>query len=317
MTRVAVTIPYFDFFPEIKAELLAVYPDARFPQARARMSEDQLIDYLRGYDSAVIGLDRFTEKVCAALPDLKVVSLCSAGVDHIDPAILNRHGIKMWWAPGINKYSVSELAVAFMVIALRRVHFFSSILYRGEWKGPVGFGADLRGRTVGIHGCGHIGQEVARLLRPYGVEILACDRVDVSEFCATHGVQQVPFDELLQRSDVLTIHLSRNQSTLGLYTGAVLDRMKPGAVLINCARGSMVDEAALKSRLESGHIAGAAFDVFDVEPANGNPLLDVPNFFASPHIGATTRESWAMMLRSGLHGVAHAYRQEPGAYPFD
>ena len=97
----------------------------------------------------------------------------------------------------------------------------------------------------------------------------------------------------------------------------VFKALGPRGVLINVARGSMVDENALKERLENGHISGAAFDVFDVEPATGNPLLDVPNFFASPHIGATTRESWGMMLRSGVHGVAHAYRQEVGVYPFD
>jgi D-3-phosphoglycerate dehydrogenase len=317
MTRVAVTIPYFDFFPEIKAELLAAYPGAKFPASRARLTEDELVAYLEGYDAAVIGLDRFTDKVCSALPELKVVSLCSAGVDHIDPAILNKHDIKMWWAAGINKYSVSELAVAYMVMTVRRVHFFSSILYRGEWKGPVGFGADLRGKTIGIHGCGHIGKEVVKLLQPYGVKILACDRLDISEFANQYGVEVVSFDALLARSDVLTIHLSRNSTTLGLYDAATLDKMKPGAVLINVARGSMVDEAALKERLLNGHIGGAAFDVFAVEPANGNPLLDVPNFFASPHIGATTRDSWGAMLRSGIHGLSHAYRQEPGVYPFD
>jgi D-3-phosphoglycerate dehydrogenase / 2-oxoglutarate reductase len=317
MPRVAVTIPYFDFFPEIKAELEALYPGTKFPATRARLNEDELIAYLKGYDAAVIGLDRFTDKVCAALPELKVVSLCSAGVDHIDPAILNKYGIKMYWAAGINKVSVAELALCYMIFTLRRVHFLSSILYRGEWKGPVGFGADLRGKTVGIHGCGHIGKELVSLLKPHGVKILASDRLDISAFCAAHDVESVGLDELLGRSDVVTIHLSRNSTTLGLYDARTLDKMKPGAILINCARGSMVDERALKERLESGRISGAAFDVFDVEPANGNPLLDVPNFFASPHIGATTRESWAMMLRSGVHGVAHAYRQEPGVYPFD
>ena len=223
----------------------------------------------------------------------------------------------MWWAAGINKHSVSELAVAYMVTSVRRVFEFSATLYRGQWTGPVGFGADLRGKTIGIHGLGHIGKEVVKLLKPYGTRILACDRVDISAFCAEHGVEAVSFDELLARSDVLTIHLSRNRSTIGMYTAAVLDKMKRGSVLINVARGSMVDEAALKARLESGHIGGAAFDVFDVEPANHNPLLACPTFFASPHIGATTRDSWAAMLRSGIHGVAHAYRQEPGAYPFD
>ena len=118
-------------------------------------------------------------------------------------------------------------------------------------------------------------------------------------------------DELWARSDVLTIHLSRNKTTIGMYDGEVLDKMKTGAFLINCARGNMVDEHALKERLESGHISGAAFDVFAVEPANGNPLLDVPNFFGSPHIGATTRESWGAMLRSGMHGIKDAYSRSP------
>lgn len=317
MPRVAVTLAYFDFFPELKSELAAKYPGTKFRTDRKPLTEDELIDYLKGYDTAVIGLDRFTEKVCAALPELKVISLCSAGADHIDPAVLKKHGIRMWWAAGINKVSVSELAVAFMVMTVRRVHYFSNILKRGEWKGPIGFGADLRGQTVGIHGCGHIGKEVVKLLQPYGVKILASDRLDISDFCRQYGVESVSADELWARSDVLTIHLSRNKTTIGMYTGEVLDKMKKGAVLINCARGNMVDEHALKERLDSGQISGAAFDVFAVEPANGNPLLDVPNFFGSPHIGATTRDSWHAMLRSGMHGIEHAYHQEPGVYPYD
>jgi D-3-phosphoglycerate dehydrogenase len=317
MTRVAVTLPYFDFFPELKAELAAKYPGAKFCPPGLLLQDDTLVEFLKGYDAAVIGLNRFTDAVCAQLPDLKIVSLCSAGVDHIDPAILNKYGVKMWWAPGINKVSVSELAVCYMVYTLRRVHYFSSILRRGEWKGPVGFGGDLRGRTIGIHGCGFIGKEVVKLLQPYGVKILACDRAEMDHFYREWGVEGVDAEALWARSDVVTIHLSRNRSTIGMYTGDVLDKMKPGAILINCARGHIVDETALQQRLESGHIAGAAFDVFAVEPANGHKLLDVPSFFASPHIGATTMESWEAMLRSGMRGIAEATRHEPGVYPFD
>ncbi|HEX5959481.1 MAG TPA: NAD(P)-dependent oxidoreductase [Hyphomicrobiaceae bacterium] len=317
MPRIAVTTPYFEFFPELKAELAAAYPGTKFRTERRPLAEDELIEYVAGYDTAVIGLDRFSDRVCAALPELKVISLCSAGVDHIDPTILRKHGKRMWWAAGINKVSVSELAVCYMVLAVRRLHFFSRVLARGAWTGPIGFGTDLRGRTVGIHGCGHIGKEVVKLLQPYGVKILACDRVDYSDFYRQYGVEKVDADELWARSDVLTIHLSRNTTTVGMYSADVLDRMKPGAVLVNCARGGMVDEVALKARLESGHIAGAAFDVFAVEPANGNPLLEVPNFFGSPHIGATTRESWEAMLRSGIRGIDDAYEPQPGVYPFD
>jgi D-3-phosphoglycerate dehydrogenase len=116
---------------------------------------------------------------------------------------------------------------------------------------------------------------------------------------------------------VVTIHLSSNRTTRNIYDASALDRLKPGAILINCARGGMVDEQALAERLASGHIGGAAFDVFATEPANGNPLLDLPTFFGSPHIGATTRESWYVMLRSGMVGIEQAYVPEPGVYPFD
>jgi len=224
----------------------------------------------------------------------------------------------MWWVAGINKVSVSELAVCYMVFALRRLQEFSSILRAGQWKGPIGFGGDLRGRTVGIHGVGYIGKEVMKLLQSYGVRILACDRVDFSDFYRQFdNVEKVDAEELWARSDVLTVHLSRNKTTIGMYSAKVLDKLKPGVVIVNCARGNMFDEAALAERLADRRIAAAAFDVFAVEPPNGNPLLELPNFFGSPHIGATTRESWQAMLRSGLHGIEHAYRPEPGKYPFD
>ena len=122
---------------------------------------------------------------------------------------------------------------------------------------------------------------------------------------------------LLAEADVVSLHVPQTAATAGMIDAAALGRMKPGAVLINCARGGMVDEEALRERLMSGHLAGAAFDVFAVEPANANLLLDLPNFFGSPHIGATTRESWGAMLRSGIEGLEHAYEAEPGVYPFD
>ncbi len=315
--KVAVTIPYFDFFPELKKELQGIYPDAKFRNDRYRLSEDEFVEYVRGHDAAIIGIENFSDRVFAALPELKVISLCSAGVDHVDPALLNKYGIKMWWAAGVNKVSVAELSIASMIFAIRRVHYFASILHRGEWKGPVGFGNDLRGKTVGIHGCGHIGKEVVKLLQPFGVNIIVCDRAPMDDFLKQHNAEAVSAEELWARSDVLTIHLSKNSSTIGMYTADVLDKMKPGAFLINLARGYIVDEQALGQRLESGHLAGAVFDVFAVEPANGNPLIDMPNMFAFPHIGATTREAWENMLRSGMYGVEKAYDPKPGVYPFD
>ncbi len=317
MLRVAVTTPYFDFFPELKSELASRYPGAKFRSDRHRLSEDQLIEFAQGCDAAVIGIENLSDRVFTALPRLKTLSLCSAGVDHIDPALLNKHGVRMWWAAGINKVSVAELAVCYMILAVRRVHEFCTILRNGEWKGPIGFGGDLRGRTVGIHGLGHIGKEVAQLLQPFGVKLIACDKVDISAFCRQWNVESVNAEELWARSDVLTIHLPKNSGTVGMYTRDVLARLKPGMVLVNCARGHIVDEAGLAERLASGAIAGAAFDVFAIEPANTNPLVHLPNMFASPHIGATTHESWRAMLRSGMEGVTKPWVPQSGVYPFD
>ena len=126
--RVAVTTPYFDFFPELKAELARRYPNARFRADRHRLSEDQFIEYTRGCQAAVIGIENFSNRVFTALPELKTLSLCSAGVDHIDPDLLNKHGIRMWWAAGVNKTSVAELTVSYMILGIRRVHEFASTL---------------------------------------------------------------------------------------------------------------------------------------------------------------------------------------------
>ena len=141
------------------------------------------------------------------------------------------------------------------------------------------YSAHLPIRSTTVYGGVNINPQTKALRA--GVEILVADRLDVSDFCKAHGATQVPVEEMWARSDVVTIHLSKNSTTMGLYDGAVLDKIRKGAVLINLARGGMVDEIALKERMMSGHIAGASFDVFAIEPANGHELLDVPTFFES------------------------------------
>ncbi len=314
MPRVAAVTPYFDFFPELKAELSAKYPGTEIPhRPQAAVRKMTLIEFVKGHDTALIGLDRFNDRVCAALPELKTLCLCSAGVDHLDPAVLNKYGIKMYWAAGINKVSVSELAVAFMVFTVRKVHFFSPDPAPRRMEGPDRpRGGSARTRLSAFTAAAISARKSSSCCSLTASRSSRSDRADISEFCKQYGVENVSAEELWARSDVLTIHLSRNKTTIGMYDAATLDKLKPGMVLINCARGSMVDEVALKERLESGRISGAAFDVYHVEPANGNPLLDVPNFYGSPHIGATTRDSWSAMLRSGMYGIEHAYRAGAG-----
>ncbi len=314
-TAVAVTSRLFSMMPPLRDELLARYPEARIATS-SKAAEDDLIDFLRGATVAVIGVERFTARVLDALPDLEVIACCSAGVDHLDPAELEGRGIRIGWIPGVNRHAVSELALCLMLDLVRHVNWANVELRAGRWTPPKR-GRLLRGATVGIHGCGNIGREVVKLLQPFDVEILACDRVDQPEFYAEQGVEAVEPDELWARSEVLTIHLPRNSTTIGLYTPEVLDRLRPGVFLVNTARGSIVDEAGVAERLADGRIAGAAFDVFHVEPVDAPELTSSADFVGLPHMGASAREAWLAMGRAGLRGITENAVPSPGTYPFD
>ncbi|MBO34049.1 MAG: phosphoglycerate dehydrogenase [Rhodospirillaceae bacterium] len=314
--RVAVTSPFFHFFPHLKDELLEQYPDAKFKEQFPSIGGDELVEFCQGYQGAIIGLDRFDDYVLSRLPELKVIGLCSAGADHIDPAAMKKHGVRMGWVAGINKVAVSEMTISHIINIMRNFHKFSNQMYDGNWP-SLRNGALLNGRTVGLHGCGHIGKEVVKRLIPFGVNILACDRLDFSDFYEEYGVEAVDQEELWARSDVLSLHLSRNATTIGLYSADVLAKLKQGVYLVNTSRGNIVDEVALKSRLESGDIAAAAFDVYAVEPAIDDPLFALPNFFGTPHTGAGADEAWEAMARSGIKGLTENWIPEPGEYPYD
>lgn len=316
LTKVAVTNRFLTMLPEVMEELKEKYPEAKINTGNPRMSEDELIEFLKGYEVVLAGLDPFTDRVLSSLPDLKVISCCSAGVDHIDPVLMKKYQVRMGWVAGVNKYSVSELTLSLMINLLRQVNLSNLAMRKGEWP-PRQFGLQLRGRTVGIHGCGHIGQELVKLLRPFEVEILVCDRLDYSEFYREHGVRQVKPEELWAESEILSIHLSRNSSTIGLYSGEVLDKLRPGIFIVQTSRGRMFDEVALKERLQDGRITAAAFDVFAMEPPENLDLIELPNFVATPHIGGSAREAWIAMSRAGIRGITENSIPEPGVYPFD
>lgn len=315
MTKVAVSNRFLTLLPEVVDELKAMYPDVKITD-KVRMNEDELIEFLQGYEVVLAGLEPYTEKVLKACPDLKVISCCSAGVDHLDPALLKRYGIRWGWTPGVNRYAVSELALSLIINLLRNVHSSQRAMLNGEWPKRE-FGLQLRGRTVGIHGCGFIGKELVKLLKPFDVKILASDRLDYSDFYKEWGVREVSPEELWAESEILSIHLSRNQTTIGMYTAEVLDKLRPGIFLVQTSRGRMFDEEALAERLKDGRIAGAAFDVFAIEPPQDRTLIELPNFLATPHIGGSSREAWVGMAQAGIRGITDNKIPEPGVYPFD
>lgn len=314
--RVAVASLSFCQSATLREELLAAYPESRFAAGDRRLGGDELVELLAGCDAVIMGLEPLTEAMLDALPDLKVVSRMGVGVDNIDPAVLKRRGIRIGWFGGTNRHSVAELTICFAIAGLRHVGPLNHEMRRGGR--PVSrMGRNLRERVVGIHGCGNVGKEVVRLLGPFDCTVLACDIRDYADFYREHGVAPVSMPELVARSEVLTLHLPLNDTTRGLYTPRVLDRLRPDCVLINTCRGGIVDEAALKDRLADGRLAAACFDVFAVEPPVDEALLNAPNFLATPHIGGSAEEARLAMGRAAIRGLTDNFLPEPGAPPFD
>lgn len=294
---IAVTSRSFSRHPVLRQELLDRYGDVRFNDAGRSLRGDELVEFLQGCEQAIVALEPIDDALLERLPDLRVVSKVGVGLDTIDVAALERRGIRLAWRPGTNSRSVTELTLALAISALRHVPRASDELRRGVWSQPKGM--LLTGKTVGIVGYGHAGRDLASLLRPFDCRILAADVRPVEE----SGVQHFELDELLAEADVVFLHVGLDDSTRGLLDRRRLELMKPTAVLVNTARGGLVDEQALAERLRDGRLAAAAFDVFALEPPGDSELLGLPNFLGTPHIGGSTEEAILAMGRAAIDGL--------------
>ena len=301
MTRVAVASRTFSRHPVLRSELQKCYSDVTFNDAGLSLAGDSLRQFLRGHDKAIIALERIDDSILAATPELRVISKFGVGLDMLDLPAMSRRGIKLGWRSGVNRRSVAELALAFTISLLRHIPRSHMALSAGEWKYQLG--RTLTGRKVGIVGCGHVGKELIQLLKPFDCVLMGHDIRPDAAFFQTHRVEAVELDELLARSEVVSLHLPLTAKTRGLLDSRRLALLQPTAVLINTARGGIVDETALKARLSSGDLAAAAFDVFAVEPANDHELLRLPNFLGTPHIGAAAAEAVLAMGMAAIMGL--------------
>lgn len=288
---------------DLRAELLARFPDTRFTDAVDRLKGDALVEFLDGAEGAVVGLELITEELLARLPALRMVSKFGVGLDNVDHRACARHQVDIGWTAGVNRISVAELTLAFMLGLSHRVFTTSRRLAGGTWK--TDGGAQLTGKTVGIVGVGHIGKEVVRLLQPFDCRILVNDIVDIGDYCATTGVTEVDKPTLFREADIVTLHTPLTDETDNMIDGSALAGFRPGAMLINTARGGLIDEAALKAALVGGALGAAALDVFAIEPPTDQELLALPNLAATPHVGGNAVEAVLAMGRSAIsHLVA-------------
>lgn len=300
-TRIAVCSRSFSNNPILRAELLARYPHVTFNDAGLQLRGDSLVEFLKGHDRAITALEVIDGYVLGRLPELKVISKYGVGLDMIDMAAMRAHGKRLGWTGGVNRRSVSELVVSFAIAMLRHVPASNREVLAGTWRQHIG--GHLSGRTVGIVGCGNVGKDLVQLLQPFGTPILVNDIRDYRDFYEAHAVKPVALEDLLARADVVTLHVPLDRSTRGMLDERRLVLMKPTAVLINLARGGLVDEVAVKHMLQEKKLAAAAFDVFAVEPPLDKELLSLPNFLATPHIGGSAHEAILAMGRAAIAGL--------------
>lgn len=276
---------------------------------------ERMLERLAAADGLLCTLsDRIDAGLLDACPRLRVIATCSVGFDHVDVPALTARGIPLGYTPGVLTNATADLAMALMLAAGRRIVDCDRFVRDGSWAKTVGWnpqmflGADFASATLGIAGYGGIGQAVARRARAFGMRVLAWSRSGTT----TDGVEAVSFEDLLARSDIISIHVPLTAETRGLFDARSLQAMKPGAILVNTARGGIVDEAALADALHKGHLSAAATDVFATEPVPvDNPLLTAPNMVLAPHVGSATLATRSRMAEMSVDNILAGLSGQP------
>ena len=294
-------------------ELLRQHHDV---DERIGLSPEEYRAILPEYDALLV---RSQVKVDAAMiaagTRLSVIGRAGVGVDNVDLDAATHAGITVVNAPTGNTIAAAEHTIALLFALARRIAAADASIRRGEWKRSAFTGVELRGKTLGIVGIGKIGGAIADRARAMEMAVLGSDPYVTVEAAANHGIELVSFDELLERSDVVTLHVPKTKATAGMIGAAQLARMKPTAFLLNVARGGVVDEAALAEALRAGTIAGAGIDVYSSEPpAADNPLLGAPHTVLTPHLGASTAEAQVAVAEEASQQVLDILDGRPARY---
>jgi len=286
---------------ELRNLLSLKFKSIKFNDDGVMLSGDALVDFLDNCTMAIIGLEKIDDVLLKKTPHLRVISKYGVGLDSLDLSAISNYGLRLGWTPGVNKTAVAELVLSFSIFMLRGVLKSSRDLVRGVWSQTPG--QQLSNKTFGVIGCGNVGKEVIRLLEPFNNNILFNDIKDIHELEKMHHDKQVSLDELLRCSDVISIHTPLNKLTKNLISMREFELMKSNAVLLNLARGGIVDEWALEQALVNNKIYAAVSDVFSTEPPLNSSLLNLDNFLGSPHIGGSSKEAILNMGMAAINGL--------------
>jgi D-3-phosphoglycerate dehydrogenase len=285
--------------PRLKTELEGLVAEVVYNPAGTPLGSSDVARLLPGIDGYIAGLDTIDRAALESADRLKVIARYGTGVDNIDLVAALEKGIIVTNTPGANAASVAELALGLMLALARQIPEAAAATREGKW--PRLAGSSLEGKTVGIIGLGAIGRHLARRLEGFDCRIVAHDPIMDTGFARRHHIELHPLDEVLRQADFVSLNLPLTPETRRIVDSGFLAAMKPGAYLVNTARGEVVDESALLEALRSGHLRGAALDAFSCEPPDPNhPLLSLPQVIATPHIGAQTDGATNNMGRMAL-----------------
>jgi D-3-phosphoglycerate dehydrogenase len=265
-----------------------------------KLAAEEIASLLEDVDGLIAGTEPLTRDVLCRAPRLKVISRCGTGLDNVDLEAAAELGIAVRNTPEAHVDAVAELTLAAMLCSLRQLAEADRSVRGGAWSKPMG--RLLRGKTVGLVGLGRVGKRLIELLAPFDVTIIAADPNEDFEYADAHAVRYATLDELLEQSDIVSLHLPYGAEVRHLFDEDRLRRMKPGSVLVNCARGGIVDEDALCTVLSEGHLGAAHIDTFEQEPYEG-PLTTIPNATLSSHIGSYAIEGRIRMEREAVENL--------------
>ena len=304
--NIVATSPSFSKNKKLQGEIYKYFPDAKLNLEGKRFNKEELIAFIKEADGVIVGLEPIDEEVLSACPNLQIVSKYGVGLNNIDKDACLKRDIKIGWTGGVNRLSVAEMALGFMLMFSRKLFETTNQLKNGTWNKNGGF--QLSGKTVGIIGVGFIGKELIRLLEPFGCKILVNDIIDQEKYYKKHNLEEVSKEELYKRADIITIHTPQDESTYNFITLNEMKTMKPTVYLLNTARGGLINEQDLKYALQNGIIAGAAIDAYVVEPPEDKEFLELPNLICTPHIGGNSKEAVEAMGMSAIKHLVEFYK---------
>ncbi len=296
-----------------KEKLESYFDEVRYNELGVPLKGQEILDRLEGVDAYIAGLDYITAEVINKMPEtVKVISRYGVGIDRVDVGAAKARGIVVTNTPGANSTSVCELAFGLMLSAARNIPQLHEAVTRGEW--PRSEGVELAGRTLGIVGMGAIGKRLALRALAFEMEVLAYDPYYDEEFGAAHGIRRMELEELLEASDVISLHVPLTEETKHMISRERIGRMKRGAIIINTARGGLIDEEAAAEAMRSGALGGLGLDAFEEEPLKESPLKGLPNVIFTPHTGAHTGEATQKMAMMAVENAIAELKGEACRY---